>query len=412
MRRTKYVLNPFFEFIESHEIESLDTNFTFNDDIFQKVKQKELFVLSNKRRDAIFFINPTIKFFLEAFQSSQFLNNVLTSFAALAEASVEETEPIVQSFFDDMQDRGILISNQVANKISKINFKEAFKTGDVFENYTVIDPLSINRFLHVYLAEKGGEKVVLKMLVLPDDMPEKGKNYYKRFFNQEFELIKEVGNHALICQLLDWNVEKNYAVLEYIEGQSLRKLSENTILTLTQRLDVINQILKSVAILHDKKILHGDIHASNFLIKNDLTVKLIDFDLANREHLQRTEILHEGGVHEYIAPEKIDQNSFDMVKERSDYRSEVYQLGVIMYLLLFRKLPFKALTWHELTLKIINEEPHYDIDKIEGMPINEEISSIVVDFLRKCLSKKPKNRFENAGDALKKWESEILVEAL
>ena len=63
MRRTKYVLHPFLEFIESHEIESLDTNFVFNDDIFQKIKQKELFVLSNKRRDAVFFINPTIKFF-------------------------------------------------------------------------------------------------------------------------------------------------------------------------------------------------------------------------------------------------------------------------------------------------------------------------------------------------------------
>lgn len=414
MRRTKYVLHPSFEFIESHEIESLDTNFTFKDDIFQKIKQKELFVLSNKSRDAVFFINPTIKVFLELFKTPQFLSQVLTSFAALAEASVEETEPIMQSFFDDMRDRGILITNIVANKISKINFEESFKAGDEFEKYTIIDPLSINRFLHVYLAEKDGEKVVLKMLVLPGDMPEKGKNYYKRFFNQEFELINEVGNDAHICRLLDWNIDKNYAVLEYIEGQSLRKLSETNNLTLSQRLDIFTQALKSVAVLHHKKILHGDIHASNFLIKNDLTIKLIDFDLANREHLLRHEILHEGGVHEYIAPEKIDQNSFDMVSERSDYRSEVYQLGVIFYILLFRKLPFKALTWHELTTKILNEEPNYDIEKpgekAAEMPINENIPSIIVDFLKKCLSKNPQNRFENAGNALKKWESEILME--
>ena len=321
MRRTKYVLHPFLEFIESHEIESLDTNFAFNDNIFQKIKQKELFVLSNKRRDAVFFINPTIKIFLEAFQTPQFLSEVLTSFAALAEASVEETEPIVQSFFDDMRDRGVLVTSLLANKAHKIQESEGFKSGDIFENYTICDPLSINRFLHVYLAEKKGQKVVLKMLVLPEDMLEKGKNYYKRFFNQEFELINEVGNHAHICQLLDWNIDKNYAVLEYIEGQSLRRLSETTNLTLSQRLDIFTQVLKSVAVLHQKKILHGDIHASNFLIKNDLTVKLIDFDLANREHLLRHEILHEGGVHEFIAPEKIAINAFEMVKERSDYRS-------------------------------------------------------------------------------------------
>lgn len=402
MRRTKYVLHPFLEFIESHEIESVDTNFSFNNDVFQKIKQKELFVLSNKRRDAIFFINPTIKVFLELFLTPQFLSDVLTTFAALAKSSIEETQPLVQSFFEDMCDRDVLVTSLLAKKALKIQDNVGFKTGDIFESYEIIAPLSINRFLHVYLAEKNGEKVVLKMLVLPDDMPEKGKNYYKRFFDQEFELIKEVGNHELIGKLIDWNIEKNYAVLEYIEGQSLRKLSENSELTLSHRLYIFNQVLKSVAILHEKKILHGDIHASNFLIKKDLKVKLIDFDLANREHLRRSEILHEGGVHEYIAPEKIDQNSFEMVKERSDYRSEVYQLGVLFYILLFRKLPFKALAWHELTLKILNQEPNYCLE-------DEAIPSIIIDFLKKCLSKNPQNRFENAGAALKKWESVILV---
>lgn len=415
MRRTKYVLHPFLEFIESHEIESLDTNFSFNGDIFKKIKQKELFVLSNKRRDVVFFINPTIKIFLEAFQTPQFLSDILTSFAALAEASIAEAEPIVQSFFEDMRNRGVLVTSLLANKAYKIQESEGYKSGDIFENFIIIDPLSINRFLHVYLAEKDGEKVVLKMLVLPVEMPEKGKIYYKRFFNQEFTLINEVGVDEHICRLLDWNIEKNYAVLEHIEGQSLRKLSETTDLTLSQRLDIFTQVLKSVAVLHDIKILHGDLHASNFLIKKDFTVKLIDFDLANREHLHRHEILHEGGVHEFIAPEKIDINSFDMVKNRSDYRSEVYQLGVIFYILIFRHLPFQALSWHELAFKIMNEEPHYEIEKegenITEMPKNDPIPSIIIDFLKKCLSKNPKNRFENAVMALKKWEHEILIEA-
>ena len=414
MRRTKYVLHPFLEFIESHEIESLDTNFAFEDDIFQKIKQKELFVLSNKRRDAIFFINPTIKIFLESFHTPQFLSAVLTSFADLAEASVAEVEPIVHSFFDDMRDRGVLVTSLLANKAHKIQESEGFKSGDVFENYTIINPLSINRFLHVYLAENSEKKVVLKMLILPNEMPEKGKNYYKRFFNQEFELINEVGNDEHICRLLDWNIDKNYAVLEYIEGQSLRKLSQTADLTLNQRLDIFTQVLKSVAVLHHKKILHGDIHASNFLIKSDFSVKLIDFDLANREHLWRHEILHEGGVHEFIAPEKIAINAFDMVKERSDYRSEVYQLGVIFYILLYRHLPFKALSWHELALKILNVEPNYAFENEGGkaaeMCINEEIPSIIVNFLKKCLSKNPQNRFENAAVALEKWDSSILME--
>ena len=63
----------------------------------------------------------------------------------------------------------------------------------------------------------------------------------------------------------------------------------------------------------------------------------------------------------------------------------------------------------------MNEEPHYEIEK-EGenrteMPKNDPIPSIIIDFLKKCLSKNPKNRFENAVMALKKWEHEILIEA-
>ena len=103
-----------------------------------------------------------------------------------------------------------------------------------------------------------------------------------------------------------------------------------------------------------------------------------------------------------------------MVSERSDYRSEVYQLGIIFYILLFKKLPFKALTWHELTTKILNDEPNYDIEKqgekAAEMPINENIPSAIINFLKKCLSKNPKNRFEDALAAVKNWKSEILVE--
>ncbi len=404
MRRTKYVLHPFLEFIESHEVESLDTNFISTNGTLQQIKQKELFVLSNKRRDMVFFINPTIKIFLEFFQTPQFFQEALSSFSALLETSASEAEPIVQSFFDDMRDRDILVTTSIARKASAIQELATFKAGELFENFTIITPLSINRFLHVYLAKKEDERVVLKMLILPDDMPEKGKNYYKRFFNQEFELITEVGKHEHICPLKEWHPEKNYAVLEYIEGQSLRKLADSGTLNWTEQSRIFEQVLKALAALHYHQILHGDIHASNFLILKNGTVKLIDFDLANRERLHRHEILHEGGVHEYIAPEKIDNNSFDMVKERSDYRSEVYQLGVILYYLLYQKLPFKALSWQELIPKILHEEPEYPL----SISMGEDIDSSILDFLKKCIAKNPKNRFTNALEASLAWNNLIV----
>jgi serine/threonine protein kinase len=299
-----------------------------------------------------------------------------------------------------MRSRHILVTTQLAHKAHAIQQKEGFVAGEKFENLTIIAPLSINRFLHVYVAEKEAEKVVLKILILPNDMPIKGKNYYRRLFNQEFELITEVGKHEHICQLREWYSAKNYAILEYIEGQSLRKLAESGVSNLVDRLHIFGQILKAVAVLHQKKILHGDIHASNFLIHKEGSVRLIDFDLANREHLHRHEILHEGGVHEYIAPEKIDDNSFEMVKERSDYHSEVYQLGIILYYLLYQQLPFLALSWQELVPKILHDEPKYPLIINTG----EELDAFVISFLKKCISKNPKNRFTSASEASIAWQ--------
>ena len=136
-------------------------------------------------------------------------------------------------------------------------------------------------------------------------------------------------------------------------------------------------------------MLHGDIHLNNFLVHpTNLHVKLIDFDLANHAQPKRGEIVHEGGIHEYIAPEKINPNSFDLFEEPADYRSEVFQLGIILYAIFFGKLPFEALTWQELTEKIRFSEPSFATDMPVPMPI--------INLIKKSLAKNPKDRFGNA----------------
>jgi eukaryotic-like serine/threonine-protein kinase len=394
-RLSKYILNPALEIIKREEYASLNISLDNKNPLYQQLIRQEQFLLSNKTRDKILIINPAIKLFLESFQTATLFEVALTHFSQTTHIAQEDALPVAESFFENMKERGVIVSLNAANKWLKKTTENHPQAGDIIDKYKILTPLSISGFIHVYLSENtfNSEKVVLKMLVLPDKMATRGRKFYSKRFHQEFELISEIEEHPHICTLLEWNKEGNYAILKYIEGESIRKKFENPItLSLHTRLTVFKQIVGSVAFVHHKKVIHGDIHASNFLINEDLQVTLIDFDLSNREKLKRGEVEWEGGIHEYLAPEKIDVNSFDMVKERADYCSEVFQLGVVFYYILYHRLPFEALSWKELIDIILKVEPPYPSVLFN----NEPVSDTVIGFLKKMLSKNPKKRYPDA----------------
>jgi eukaryotic-like serine/threonine-protein kinase len=394
-RLSKYILNPALEIIKREEYASLNISLDNKNPLYQQLIRQEQFLLSNKTRDKILIINPAIKLFLESFQTATLFEVALTHFSQTTHIAQEDALPVAESFFENMKERGVIVSLNAANKWLKKTTENHPQAGDIIDKYKILTPLSISGFIHVYLSENtfNSEKVVLKMLVLPDKMATRGRKFYSKRFHQEFELISEIEEHPHICTLLEWNKEGNYAILKYIEGESIRKKFEYPItLSLHTRLTIFKQIVGSVAFVHHKKVIHGDIHASNFLINEDLQVTLIDFDLSNREKLKRGEVEWEGGIHEYLAPEKIDVNSFDMVKERADYCSEVFQLGVVFYYILYHRLPFEALSWKELIDIILKVEPPYPSVLFN----NEPVSDTVIGFLKKMLSKNPKKRYPDA----------------
>lgn len=400
----KYILHPNLSLIKVNEIERNKKAFRFSDAIMHQIEREEAFLLANERLDAVFVVNPTIKKFLQEFsEKSRLLSDVLTAWAKEIDCQITDVESTIQQFFNDMVGRGILVPQRVVAKILRLKQQQltaALNVGDVLDNdFEILDPLSIKGFSHVFLAKniKTEDKVVLKVLSLPNDVNKNNKVYETKRFRQEFSLMQPFTEHSNICHVLEIR-EKTplFAVLEHIEGESLRKTVENESLNVETRLYLAKQILASVAALHQKKILHGDIHLSNFLVNpTNFHLKLIDFDLANNECPKRGEIVHEGGVHEYIAPEKINPNSFDWIEERADYRSEVFQLGIVLYAVFFGKLPFEALTWQELTEKIRFSAPHFD----NNLPLP------IINLLKKSLAKHPKDRFGNAHIFHEAWEN-------
>jgi serine/threonine-protein kinase len=179
--------------------------------------------------------------------------------------------------------------------------------------------------------------------------------------------------------------------LEYVNGLGLRRfILDNLTLTLDNRIKIYKNILEAFAYLHTMDVLHGDIHAGNILVKEDLSIKVIDFDMAHHNSRRRSEIISRGGVQTYIAPEKVTKNAFQVANKRADFRSEVYQLGILGYFIFIESFPFEADSWKLLAKKIKNEKPSFSENKAQIVPQK------IIAFLEKSLEKVPQNRFSSA----------------
>jgi serine/threonine protein kinase len=135
-----------------------------------------------------------------------------------------------------------------------------------------------------------------------------------------------------------------YFVMEYVKGLSITDYCDHHKLTIKDRLVLFQQICHAIQHAHQKGIIHRDIKPSNILVsvENDQpTPKIIDFGVAKAigrpltDRTVFTEDSHLLGTPEYMSPEQAD-----MATEDIDTRSDVYSLGVLLYVLLTGVLPF------------------------------------------------------------------------
>jgi serine/threonine protein kinase/tetratricopeptide (TPR) repeat protein len=142
-----------------------------------------------------------------------------------------------------------------------------------------------------------------------------------------------------------------YFVMEYVKGLSITEHCDHHKLTIDQRLRLFQQVCQAVQHAHQKGIIHRDIKPSNILVsmENDRSIpKIIDFGVAKAlaqpltERTLATEESQLLGTPEYMSPEQAD-----MVNQDIDTRSDIYSLGVLLYVLLTGVLPFDSTTFRE-----------------------------------------------------------------
>jgi serine/threonine protein kinase/TolA-binding protein len=142
-----------------------------------------------------------------------------------------------------------------------------------------------------------------------------------------------------------------FFAMEHVRGLPITEHCDRYKLTIKARLRLFQQVCQAVHHAHQKGIIHRDIKPSNILVsihEDQAVPKIIDFGVAkavSQPLTERTLYTEQGqwfGTPEYMSPEQVDMASEDI-----DTRSDIYSLGVLLYVLLTGVLPFDSETFRK-----------------------------------------------------------------
>lgn len=370
-------------------------------------QEGEFYGLIDATSDECVVINATMHLFLEQYETPKTLTDVAQFFAKCFDATPKEVLPIVRSFFKDMKERGVIISPEAVENREIIT---VYPVGTVIDTYRIEEILSTNLPLEVYKATdlKTNTFVILKMLRLSSKLPKQHQTVLREDFRKEFAIQKILRGCPTICQLLD--LTPDYAVLEWFDSTSLRRrlAEENTGMDTILRDNLLMQILDSYAFMHNRQVLHGDVHARNILLSEANHIKIIDFDLGHFLKNKTDFPPVRGGAPEFIPPENVQFDAFEIVKGVATYQTEVYQLGIIAYWMVYGKAPFSGITWQELATDILSKVIDFPVTNNKGdkIPLGMRL------FLKKSLAKSPQNRFASAKEMRDEFSMVLLENSI
>jgi len=171
--------------------------------------------------------------------------------------------------------------------------------------------------------------------------------------------------------------------MEYVDGQTLQEKKSS--LSMKQALDVGIQIAEGLSAAHEKGIVHRDIKPENIMIRKDGIAQIMDFGLAKLRGASR--LTKEGstvGTAGYMSPEQIQGADVD-------HRSDIFSLGVLLFEMLAKQLPFRGVHETALAYEIVNTDPP------PMSSINPDIAPELDAIVLECLEKEPKERTQSAG---------------
>jgi hypothetical protein len=219
-------------------------------------------------------------------------------------------------------------------------------------------------------------------------------------FEREARAISQL-SHPYICVLYDVGKHEgaDYLVLEYLEGETLGSRLHKGPLPADQVLKYGAQIADALDKAHRCGVVHRDLKPDNVMLTKS-GVKLLDFGLAKplatpgnisssiAATMTQAPLTTEGalvGTFQYMAPEQLEGRE-------ADARSDIFALGCVLYEMSTGKRAFDGKSTASVVAAIMHADP---VPLSECAPLTPPSLEWAI---RKCLTKDPEERWQNAGD--------------
>ncbi|CRG98716.1 protein kinase 7, putative [Plasmodium relictum] len=298
-------------------------------------------------------------------------------------------------------------------------------------DYKIIRTLSQGKLNKIILCEKDNKLYVLKKY--NKKWLEKKRDFYKNTNNKvilkskfddlktELQILIDINNeYCLSCDGIITDYNKIYVLNEYMENESILKFDEFFYVLDKEEMFfipivvikcIIKNILKSFLYIHKtKNICHRDVKPSNILLNKNGRIKLCDY--GESQYMFNKKIKGTKGTYEFMPPEFFSKEScYDGEKV------DIWSLGICLYALFYRVLPFRA---KNSLIQLFNDigkgeiEYHKDrnyflfqLTKKKCDCSSNSLTNEDINFLKCILKKNPNERYTSEQALKNNWLSDV-----
>src|SRR5262245_32477671 len=179
-------------------------------------------------------------------------------------------------------------------------------------------------------------------------------------------------------------LDRPFLVMEYVEGETFADIiASGRSVALTEKLQLLDQLLAGLQYAHAKGIVHRDIKPSNVMLDAEGVVRILDFGIARLGHGGLTKSGVVLGTLNYMSPEQLAGRAIDA-------RADIFAAGLVAYELLTAKPAFPQ-SFPEVLQKISYEDPP-PIDQVAP-----GVDAALIAVVSRCYAKRPEERYPDCA---------------
>ena len=270
-------------------------------------------------------------------------------------------------------------------------------SGQQIGAYEIIAPIGAGGMGEVYRARDSKLKREVAIKVLPADVATDRERLAR--FQREAEVLASL-NHPNIAQV--YGIEESALVMELVDGEDLSQRIASGPLPITEALSIARQIAEALDAAHDAAVVHRDLKPANIKVRDDGTVKVLDFGLARpgASGVSKAELATSPtitspamtlrgvimGTAAYMAPEQAKGKVVDK-------RADIWAFGCVVYEMLTGKRAFDGEDVTDTIAAVVSKEPDWS-----ALPASTPAH--VTRAIRRCLAKDRQRRVRDIADAL------------